>query len=130
MLTGSCHCGQLRWTYKKQPDSATACNCTICRRYGALWIYGLEGETIETSGDSQSYVRGDHIEFHFCPKCGCVTYYQGILREENGSLRMAANLRMADDPSQVQAIPALRFDGFDSFKPAPAEDRCVSDYWL
>jgi len=28
------------------PESATTCNCTICRRYGVLWAYDYEGERI------------------------------------------------------------------------------------
>lgn len=130
VLKGACHCGQLSWTYKKQPDSATACNCTVCRRYGALWIYGLETETITTSGKSSVYLRGPHIEFHFCPTCGGLAFYQGSQREENGSLRMAANLRMVEDPKLVQTIPVRRFDGFDSFKPAESGGCSVADYWL
>jgi hypothetical protein len=26
------------------PESATACNCTACRRNGVLWAYDYEGE--------------------------------------------------------------------------------------
>ena len=45
MLEGSCLCGAVRWHYDDFPESATACNCSACRRYGALWAYGYEGET-------------------------------------------------------------------------------------
>ena len=46
MLHGSCHCGALTWTWSHAtlPEGATACNCTVCRRYGALWIYDFEGD--------------------------------------------------------------------------------------
>ena len=37
MLTGICHCGTLQWTFDGVPNSAPACNCTLCRRYGVLW---------------------------------------------------------------------------------------------
>ena len=46
MLKGSCHCGAAHWTLEGDPGSATACNCTLCRRYGALWAYDYEGERI------------------------------------------------------------------------------------
>ena len=39
MLNGTCHCGALNWSLEGDPGSITACNCTLCRRYGALWAY-------------------------------------------------------------------------------------------
>lgn len=42
MITGSCHCGTLRWEFDPEPDGATVCNCTVCRRYGVLWAYDYE----------------------------------------------------------------------------------------
>ena len=36
MLTGTCHFGDTGWTFDGMPESVTACNCTLCRRYGAL----------------------------------------------------------------------------------------------
>ncbi|MDE2462228.1 MAG: GFA family protein, partial [Alphaproteobacteria bacterium] len=36
MLTGTCHCGAAHWTFEGDPGAITACNCTLCRRYGAL----------------------------------------------------------------------------------------------
>ena len=36
MLTGPCHCGAAHWTLEGDPGSITACNCTLCSRYGAL----------------------------------------------------------------------------------------------
>lgn len=41
-LKGTCHCGAVRWTFEAPLESITACNCTTCRRYGALWAYGCE----------------------------------------------------------------------------------------
>src|SRR5678815_4444002 len=50
MIQGCCHCGEVRWTFEGQPDGATICNCTVCRRYGVLWAYDYEGEGIKVSG--------------------------------------------------------------------------------
>ena len=58
MLEGSCHCGAVRWTFRGMPESVTACNCTVCRRYGVLWAYDYEGEGIHVSGPTTAYVRG------------------------------------------------------------------------
>src|SRR6188768_4061329 len=55
MIEGACHCGALSWRFEGPPGGATACNCTICRRHGALWIYGHEGEEISVSGEARAY---------------------------------------------------------------------------
>jgi hypothetical protein len=34
---GSCHCGTIRITIAGDPADAPQCNCSICRRTGALW---------------------------------------------------------------------------------------------
>ena len=57
MIEGSCHCGAVHWTFEGQPDGATACNCTVCRRYGALWAYDYDGEGIKVKGETRPYVR-------------------------------------------------------------------------
>lgn len=57
-LSGSCHCGTVRWQYKGNDKSVTACNCTLCRRYGALWIYGHKPDDTEVEGDTLHYERG------------------------------------------------------------------------
>jgi len=32
MIRGTCHCGAVEWRFEGIPESATACNCTVCRR--------------------------------------------------------------------------------------------------
>ncbi len=53
MLKGSCLCGSVQWQFDGAPESATACNCTACRRYGVLWAYDYEGEGIHVSGTTK-----------------------------------------------------------------------------
>lgn len=130
MLEGSCHCGAVRWTFEGMPDGATACNCTICRRYGGLWIYDYENEGIHVSGPTQVYIRGQWIGFHFCPTCGCVAYWRALEPNEEGRRRMAVNLRLTEDPDAVAAIPIDHFDGLDTFEDLPRDGRCVADYWF
>src|SRR5579859_3144782 len=96
MLEGSCHCGAVRWQFEGTPESATACNCTICRRYGVLWAYDFEGEGIKTSGPTQIYSRGKAIGFHFCPVCGCVAFWRALVVNEDGRRRIAVNLRLTE----------------------------------
>lgn len=131
MLHGSCHCGsvQWNWTHEVLPEGATACNCTVCRRYGVLWIYDFEGEGITVSGQTQSYIRGKSVEFHFCPKCGCVAFWRGQRLTPEGKRRIAVNLRLSE-PGPVARIPIDHFDGLDKFEDLPRGGKCVADMWF
>ena len=130
MIQGTCHCGAVTWRYEGLPESATACNCTVCRRYGVLWAYDYEGEGIHVSGPTQAYIWGSRsIGFHFCPTCGCVAYWRAIEANQEGRRRIAVNLRLTE-PEPVAQIPIDHFDGLDSFDDLPRDGRCVSDYWF
>lgn len=129
MIQGTCLCGKVRWQFEGQPDGATVCNCTACRRYGVLWAYDYENEGIKVSGQTQAYVRGTALEFHFCPACGCVVFWRGLQKDSEGRLRIAVNLRLAE-PEAVAKIPIDHFDGLDTFDDLPRDGRCVSDYWF
>ncbi len=130
MLEGSCHCGAVKWNFDGRPESATACNCTVCRRYGVLWAYGYDGERINTSGETTSYIWGDReIGFHFCASCGCVAYWRAIEANAEGRHGIAVNLRLAE-PDEVAQVPIRHFEGLVSFKDLPADGRCVKDYWF
>ena len=129
MLKGSCLCGAVRWTFDGTPESATACNCTACRRYGTLWAYDYEGERIKVSGETRAYIRGKALSFNFCPTCGCIAYWRGSKTEPDGRRRIAVNLRLAE-PEAVAQIPIDHFDGFGVFDDLPRDGKCVKDYWF
>lgn len=129
MLEGSCLCGAVRWRYDAQPDGATACNCTACRRYGVLWAYGHENVDVHVSGPAVAYARGKALTFNFCPTCGCIAYWRGQQVDAEGRRRLAVNLRLAE-PETVAAIPIDHFDGLVTFDDLPRDGRCVADYWF
>lgn len=131
MLHGTCHCGRVHWAWKLPtlPEGATACNCTVCRRYGVLWIYDHEGEGIEVSGPTRAYVRGRAIEFHFCPECGCVAWWRAQQAGPDGRRRIAVNLRLSE-PGPIDQIPIDHFDGLDTFDDLPRDGRCVKNLWF
>ena len=130
MLTGTCHCGALSWKYTADLQSVTACNCSICRRYGALWLYGWEPEMVTTAGPSAAYARGAEIDFHFCPTCGCLVFYRCRQADPQGRRKIGANLRMADSPAAVAHLSIDHFDGLDSFEDLPTDHRRVADMWF
>lgn len=129
MLEGSCLCGLVRWTLKDIPPSATACSCTACRRYGALWAYGWEGEDITCSGPTTAFVRGRSLSFNFCPRCGNLSHWWGFKVDEQGRRRVAVNLRLAE-PAPIESVPIRHFDGLDTWESRPQDGRCVRDMWF
>ncbi|MGV3491542.1 MAG: GFA family protein [Devosia sp.] len=130
MLEGTCHCGAASWRFAAEPEGATACNCTVCRRHGSLWIYGHEGVDVWVEGPTKTYVRGDaHLAFHFCSVCACVVAWRGLYLEPDGRRRMAVNVRLAD-PEAVAHIPIDHFDGLDTFSDLPRDGRTVRDMWF
>ncbi|MDA9556037.1 aldehyde-activating protein [Vibrio sp.] len=79
-----------------EPQEMTQCNCSICRRYAALWSYfSPQDVTILTEPQAtKAYLWGDkEIEFHHCLLCGCVTHY--VSTEQCSIERVGVNMRMA-----------------------------------
>jgi hypothetical protein len=130
MIDGVCHCGGVRWSFKGLLESVTACNCSVCRRYGVLWAYDFEREGIEVFGSTMAYVWGKKtIGFHFCPNCGCVAYWRALRPREDGRRRIAVNARLAE-PEAVATLPIDHFDGLATFRALPRNGRCVTDVWF
>ena len=128
-MDGVCHCGAVRWRFEGVPRSATSCNCSICRRYGALWAYGFEGEGFTLSGETSTYVwNRERLAFHFCARCACVVAWLGARRGQDGRLRGAVNLRLAAEPGAVAAVPIVHHDTV-TMSDLPRDGRCVADVW-
>lgn len=111
MLSGACHCGAVTLDVPTRPEAATLCNCSICRRYGALWAYYKVG-TVRVVGHPEhtdAYVWGDRtLRVVRCRHCGCVTHWEPLESKPDG--HMAVNVRNFD-PSELEALRIRRFDG-------------------
>ena len=131
VVEGTCLCGGARWRFDAPIESTTACNCTACRRYGALWAYDYEGEGIIVSGPTKAYTRGGaNLGFHFCEKCGCVTWWRAMSSGADGRRRIAVNLRLAENPDEIAGLLIDHFDGLGAFEDLPGDGKCVKDMWL
>jgi len=115
MISGACHCGAVSYTFNDTPKSATLCNCSICRRLGALWIYSTSANiSLTGAGNSLAYAHGDrNIAFHSCKTCGCTTHWKGLNADEPDAY-MAVNLRLAE-PEVIATVPVRHFDGADTW---------------
>lgn len=115
-IRGRCHCGAVSFAYDGRPAYLTSCNCSVCRRFGALWAYGNTGSIRLQAqpGLSTPYIHGDQtLAFHHCARCGCLTHW-AALAPEDGIWRVAVNMRMAE-PDIVARLRIRHFDGADSF---------------
>lgn len=111
MIEASCHCGAVKITIKKLPASYTECNCSICRRYAAQWLYVQANEVEITADEGQisRYQWGDNeIDFCHCRDCGSITHYCSL--PESDSSRVAINGRILD-PQLLTGLNKREFDG-------------------
>lgn len=104
---GSCHCGAIRIMIADDPADASECNCSICRRTGALWTYSSL-TLVRVSGDGVGYVQGDaSLTLWHCPTCGITTHWTPM---DPAYDRMAINLRLFE-PAIWEALPRRLIDG-------------------
>lgn len=112
MVETSCHCGRVKLEVPHAPTELTSCNCSICRRLGALWSYYAPAE-VRVSGSTVAYRWGDQtLDLHHCPTCGCTTHWSPI---DPTLERMGVNARLMA-PEIVEAARIRRLDGADTWK--------------
>ncbi|MBM4385890.1 MAG: GFA family protein [Deltaproteobacteria bacterium] len=109
MIRAACHCTAVRFEIAEQPEWVLDCNCTICRRYGALWTY-FEGAdqakllATPSRDATEAYVWGDRIlEFRRCRTCGCV-YHMQTADAQQVIFGLNARLIPTLDPARVRIV--------------------------
>ena len=116
MLLATCHCGAVRVSVPRRPRTVTDCNCSICRRIGALWAYYRAGDVrVEAApGATEAYAWGDRtIQFVRCARCGCVTHWASLTLDPKG--KMGVNAR-AFEPEVIARARVRRLDGASTWK--------------
>ena len=87
---------------------ACRCNCTLCRRYGALWAYYSPKDVRLTNDATDIYMWGKRvIEFHRCKHCGCITHWAPVYKPYD---RMGVNARLMA-PEVLDQVHVRRHDG-------------------
>jgi GNAT superfamily N-acetyltransferase len=114
-VSASCHCGSVKLHLAHSPDWVLDCNCSLCRRTGALWSYYRLGTvTVDAApGALSAYVWGDQsLRTMRCSHCGIVTHWEPMDPARVG--KWGINTRNLD-PAVMQGIRIRRFDGADSW---------------
>ena len=105
-MKGACHCGAVRFELEAPPTWVLDCNCTLCRRYGALWVYAQgDGHVTVTSPPTPEATEtyswnGRGLAFHRCKACGCVTHME-VNEDPPWIYGLNARMLVGLDPSQV-----------------------------
>ena len=108
---GSCHCGKLAYAVDEPlPAKAMACNCSICRRKGALHHFTTPDRFRRQASaeDIRVYTFNKHVIRHqFCKTCGCAPFADGM--GPKGPM-VEINLRCAEG-IDLDSLDIARFDG-------------------
>ncbi|SME99332.1 GFA family protein [Pseudogulbenkiania subflava] len=108
---GSCHCGRIAFDVEGDLSQVMDCNCSICRRKGALlWFVPRQQLRLLTpEADMSTYTFNKHvIQHHFCPTCGMHPFGEG--RDPAGNAMAAVNVRCLDDVD-LDSLTVKHFDG-------------------
>ena len=108
---GSCHCGRVAFEVEGEMQGALSCNCSICRRKGALlWFVPRERLSLRTPEEHLATYRFNKhvIKHHFCPTCGIHPFGEGV--GPQGQAMAAINIRCLDDVDP-DTLPLSHFDG-------------------
>ena len=106
---GGCHCGRVTFEVRARLDYVVDCNCSSCRRKGALWHPAADEDLRVKSGEADLVLYQFHTKtakHYFCRHCGIHPF----LRPRLDPTRWAFNVRCIDgiDLSSLKVRP---FDG-------------------
>ena len=108
MIRAACHCTAVRFEIAAAPAWVLDCNCTICRRYGALWAYYRGPDQaqllrVPPPDVTATYLWQDRsIAFHRCVTCGCVTHMEAVDVAPPTVFGINARMMLGVDPAHVQ----------------------------
>lgn len=109
--TGSCHCGRVRYAVDTDLSQVIQCNCSICRKRGALLTFvPVDKFRLEQGEEALTDYQFNKKVIHhlFCSACGVGSFARG--RAANGADMIAVNVNCLDgvDPGKLTIRP---FDG-------------------
>ena len=117
LIQGKCHCGNIAFTLKWDPDPveipARACGCSFCVKHGGVWTSYPKGELKVAVKDPKlvsTYAFGTKTaDFHTCARCGVVPV---VTSRIDGHLYAVVSVNAFEnvDPGLLRKAPAS-FDG-------------------
>jgi hypothetical protein len=114
-LRAVCHCGSIVIELRERPAHVIDCNCSLCRRSGALWAIVPRLSVMITARPDAigTYEWGARtIRTCHCRGCGCTTHWEPV--DAARDPRFGVNFRNLD-PADLARFPVRRFDGADTW---------------
>ncbi len=106
---GSCHCGAIRFEVSLDLDHVRVCDCSLCRKRGAL-NYRVEDEdiTVLSSLDDLTLYQWHTrtAKDYFCPTCGILPFR----RPRTAPELWTVNVRCLDNVD-LDTIPVRKVHG-------------------
>lgn len=117
LISGSCHCGNIRFQLDWRPEPseipARACTCSFCTKHGGVWTSCPTGSlrvAVREPAQVSPYQFGTRTaEFHLCTACGIVPV---VTSRIDGRLYAVVSVNAFDnvDPALLRRAP-VSFDG-------------------
>lgn len=108
-LTGSCHCGAVKFRIASALEEFTKCDCSLCRKKNALMVQVHESdfELLEGEDALALYQWNFRIaRHHFCKHCGIYTFH----RKRAAPDSYGVNVYCLDDLN-VDTVPVRQASG-------------------
>jgi hypothetical protein len=99
---GGCHCGAVRYEVTGEPQHASLCHCSDCRKSAGApmvsWAAFAEAEFTLLQGELATFNSSGASMRSFCPKCGT-----GVIYRNNDFLPGLVDIQTAtlDDPDAI-----------------------------
>ena len=106
---GACHCGRVTFELQAKLDYVVECNCSMCRRRGAIWHPASEANLRILTGESElalyqfNTMKAKH---YFCRHCGIHPF----TRPRLDPTRWAVNVNCIDG-LDLSSVEVRSFDG-------------------
>jgi hypothetical protein len=109
---GSCHCGKIQYEVKfDKLDAGMSCNCSICRKVGALrtFVPATDFKLLGGEDALTHYKFGkQNIDHCFCATCGIHSFAQGA--KPDGTKMVAVNIHCLHGVDEDK-LAVKKFDG-------------------
>lgn len=108
---GGCQCGAMRYEVDADLDRTVTCNCSRCRRLGAIFAFVPETAFTLVAGAQASHeylFNTRKIHHLFCATCGIESFARGAAPD--GTVMVAINARCLDGVD-LKALSPVEHDG-------------------
>ncbi|MFH3480544.1 MULTISPECIES: GFA family protein [unclassified Xanthobacter] len=108
---GGCQCGAVRYEVDADLDHTVTCNCSRCRKLGAILTFAPESafKLVSGEGATTEYLFNTRKIHHlFCSTCGIQSFSRGAAPD--GTAMVAINARCLDGVD-VKSLTPVEHDG-------------------